>query len=113
LSHLNDPVHRADLSLIWRRPHWLPADGKNPAGVDPRMRWRPVLTFLKTVGEVARSRAAATPGKWVDEGHDYRNALPALLRSAYSFDDVSDDELARVSEQVRRSEMWIMSQDWS
>jgi uncharacterized membrane protein len=113
LSHFDDPVHRADLRTIWRRPAWLPRDGNNPPGVGPDERWRPVLTFLDTVRRALTSANQDQPGVWTDQVHDYRAALPQLLREAYGFADVSDQQLARISEQVRQSEVWIMSQEWA
>lgn len=112
LSHLDDPVHRADLATIWRRPEWLPKGGPNPPRVDPRQRWKPFLTFAETIGMALRSANKEVPGQFTDHGHDYRKALPALLRAAYGFDDVTDAELARITEQARQSELWILKQEW-
>lgn len=112
LSHHDDPVHRADLALIWRRPDWLPRDGHNPHGVDPAQRWHPLLTFIDTIRMVVRTANTEVIGTFTDHGHDYRKELPALLRDAYGFSDVSDAELARITEQVRQSEVWIMAQAW-
>lgn len=112
LNHLDDPVHRADLALIWKRPKWLPKDGPNPERIDPDQRWRPGLTFVRTLADVVRDRGTAKPGEFGDHGHDYRAELPRLLRDAYAFGRVSDAELERITEQVRRSELWIMNQKW-
>ncbi len=112
LSHFDDPVYRADVATIWRRPHWLPKDGNNPPGVAPTDRWRPVLTFLSTVTMMFVTANNERPGVWTEHGHDYRKELPKLLRAAFGFDHVSDAELARISEQVRQSEVWIMDQKW-
>jgi hypothetical protein len=111
-SHLDDPVHRADLSLFWKRPAWLPKDGPNPPGVGPDEHFRPILTALSTAWMAFRSAGKERPGIHEDHGHDYRGALPKLLRAAYGFSDVSDAELARMTEQVRQSELWIMDQEW-
>jgi uncharacterized membrane protein len=112
LAHHDDYVHRADLRTIWSRPEWLPKDGPNPRGVAPEQRWRPLLTFLDTIRGAATSANQAKPGNFTNHGHDYRSALPRLLRDAYGFHDIPDDELARITEQVRQSEVWIMSQKW-
>lgn len=112
LSHFDDPVHRADFATIWRRPTWLPADGSNPKGVDPSERWRPLLTFIDTAVMTFRSANKEVIGQFTDHGHDYRKELPALLREAFGFTHVTDAELARITEQVRQSEVWIMGQDW-
>jgi uncharacterized membrane protein len=112
LSHFDDYVHRADLSTIWRRPAWLPADGNNPDGVDPDQRWYPVLTFLDTIRGAAFSANKSRAGEFTNHGHDYRQALPKLLRAAYGFNEVTDADLARITEQVRQSEIWIMQQTW-
>ncbi|EFK95155.1 Conserved hypothetical protein [sediment metagenome] len=112
LSHFSDPVHRADISLIWRRPVWLPKHGPNPVGVDPAERWRPVLTFIDTLQMAFSSANTERPGEFRADGHDYRTELPTLLRAAFGFEDVSDGELARMTEQARQSEVWIMSQTW-
>ncbi len=112
LSHFDDPVHRADLATIWRRPKWLPADGRNPKGVGAEERWRPVLTFFDTIYRTLASANKEVIGQFTDHGHDYRKELPKLLRAAFGFTDVTDAELARMTEQVRQSEVWIMSQEW-
>jgi uncharacterized membrane protein len=112
LSHFDDPVHRADLATIWRRPTWLPADGNNPKGVKPQERWRPLLTFIDTALMTVRTANTEVIGAFSDHGHDYRKELPKLLREAYGFTDVTDAELARMTEQVRQSEVWIMGQEW-
>ncbi|MCW2927471.1 MAG: hypothetical protein JWM86_1439 [Thermoleophilia bacterium] len=112
LSHNDDPVHRADLQLIWKRPRWLPANGPNPVGVGPEERWKPLLTFLSTAKMAVASANKEVIGQFGSHGHDYRAELPALLREAYDFDDLSDAELARMTEQVRQSEVWIMGQEW-
>ncbi|MCB0878170.1 MAG: alpha/beta-hydrolase family protein [Thermoleophilia bacterium] len=113
LSHYDDPVHRADLATIWRRPDWLPADGNNPHGVDPSQRWKPLLTFFDTMKMVFTTANKERAGVFTDHGHDYRKELPQLLRTALGFDGtVSDAQLARITEQVRQSEVWIMQQKW-
>jgi uncharacterized membrane protein len=112
LAHYDDYVHRADLSTIWRRPSWLPKDGSNPRGVGASERWRPLLTFLDTIRGAATSANQAQAGTFTNHGHDYRKALPRLLREAYGFGDVTDAELARITEQVRQSEVWILGQKW-
>lgn len=113
LSHLDDPVHRADLATIWRRPKWLPKDGPNPERVDPDQRWKPLLTFLGTIGMALKGANKEVAGEFTDHGHDYRRELPELLRAAYGFDHVGDAELARITEQVRQSELWIMGRKWT
>lgn len=112
LSHLDDPVHRADFATIWRRPDWLPKDGPNPDRVDPDQRWKPLLTFLGTIKMALKSANKEVPGEFTDHGHDYRKELPALLREAYGFSDVGDAELARITEQVRQSELFILKHEW-
>lgn len=112
LSHYDDPVHRADLATIWRRPSWLPSGGPNPDGVAPHERWRPLLTFLDTVRMVFTTANKERAGVFEAHGHDYRKALPKLLREAFDFHHVDDAELARITEQVRQSELWIMQQEW-
>jgi hypothetical protein len=59
-----------------------------------------------------RTANTERPGVHLDHGHDYRKELPQLLRAAYGFSDVSDAELARMAEQTRQSEIWIMAQKW-
>jgi hypothetical protein len=112
LSHLDDPVHRASLSLFWKRPAWLPKDGANPPGVGPDEHFRPVLTALSTAWMAFRSAGKERPGIHEDHGHDYRKELPKLLRAAYGFFDVTDTQLAQMTVQVRQSEVWIMDQEW-
>jgi uncharacterized membrane protein len=112
LSHNDDPVHRADLATILHRPKWLPKGGPNPEGVGAEERWRPLLTFVDTVKRSLQSANTEVIGQFGDHGHDYRAELPTLLRQAYGFTDVSDADLARMTEQVRQSEVWIMAQKW-
>jgi hypothetical protein len=112
-SHLDDPVHRADLSLFWKRPAWLSKDGPNPHGVDPNEHFQPIMTALRTAWSAIRSAGSERPGIHLDDGHDYRGALPRLLRAAYGFSGVSDADLALMTEQTRQSELWIMRQKWT
>lgn len=113
LSHRDDPVHRADLRMVWKRPSWLPKDGNNPIGVGADERWTPLGTFIDTLKTALLSVDSEEPGKWRAQQHDYRKELPRFLRSAFGFSNISDTELARIAEQARQSEVWINAQEWS
>lgn len=112
LSHRDDPVHRVTWDLVWKRPAWLPKDGPNPPGVGADERWRPVMTLIDAVKMALLGAGSEQPGVWRDHGHDYRKELPRLLRTAFGFTNVSDAQLARITEQTRQSEVWILNEDW-
>src|SRR3954467_6427607 len=56
LSHDNDGVTKFAPHLLGARPRWRGpdrpplerADGPNPRGIPPAMRWRPITTFFQT-----------------------------------------------------------------
>ena len=78
LAHPVDPVVWWNLPLAYSYPDWLAQRGP---GVDPRVRWWPVVTFW-TVGLDLAVGGGATPGV----GHNYQDetaaAVVAVLRPA-------------------------------
>lgn len=100
--HPEDPVaDYTGLTLLWRRPEWLPA-GRSP---DPRIpsgvRWLPGITFLQVLFDVKNGTMFSV--ELGDTGHDYRRGLPALVAGALGHANVSPELLRAVEERARAS----------
>ena len=102
LDHDADPVTRFETSLIWARPDWLAARPRG-RGVPEAMRWRPLLTYLQVLFDVARATQPQL-GQFQSHGHDYRADLAPLVRAAFA-PQASDEVLARVTDELVRSEV--------
>jgi uncharacterized membrane protein len=106
LSHDNDGVAKFGLDLLTTRPRWLgpdrppPAvvDGASPRGIDPRLRWRPVTTFVHTLIDV---KNAQLPGVYRAWGHDYRPDLPRFISEVYGL-PATPDQLDRIADAVKQ-----------
>ncbi len=102
LDHDADPVTRFEASLIWSRPDWL-ATRPRGRGVPEHMAWRPLLTYLQVMLDVARATQPQL-GRFQSTGHDYRADLAPLVRAAY-VPDSDDATLAAVQDELVRSEV--------
>ena len=108
LSHDNDGVTRFGPDLLTTAPAWLGpdrphpehVDGASPRGIPRHLRWKPVTTFFQTLVDV---KNAQVPGTYQASGHDYRPDLPRFVSEVYDL-PASADQLARVTEAVRRRE---------
>lgn len=107
LDHDADPVTRFETSLLWRRPDWL-AEQPRGRGIPEQMAWRPGLTWLQVLLDVARATQPQL-GQFEAHGHDYRADLAPLVRAAFATQtDASllpavHDELVR--SEKRRAEL--------
>jgi uncharacterized membrane protein len=106
LSHDNDGVAKFGLDLLTTRPRWLGpdrpppvvVDGASPRGIDPRLRWRPVTTFVHTLIDV---KNAQLPGVYRAWGHDYRPDLPRFISEVYGL-PATPDQLDRIADAVKQ-----------
>jgi hypothetical protein len=64
----------------------------------------PAVTFWQTVFDT-KNATEIVPGEFKAFGHDYRADLAEFVRVAYAIDEVSDNQMARVEEALRRSEI--------
>jgi uncharacterized membrane protein len=76
-QHANDPVAWWSPDLLLSRPDWL--DDPRGPGVDPRITWWPVVTFLQ-VGLDLAAAGAVPPGV----GHDYADVTGRAWAAALS-----------------------------
>ena len=104
LDHHEDPVTLFTPSIFYRRPPWLRAPADRPPNVSKTQRWVPAVTFWQTVFDT-KNATEIVPGEFNAFGHDYRADLAEFVRVAYAIGDVSDDQMARVEEALRRSEI--------
>lgn len=111
-SHVDDPVHVASLALLYRPPRARQLGAAGPADARSGAGWLPVVSFINALVDVAVSAGTERPGLFGDSGHDYRGDLPEVLRTVFGHEDVSDQQLARITGQLRASEQTIMSRHW-
>jgi uncharacterized membrane protein len=102
LDHDADPVTRFETPLLWTRPDWLAAQPRG-RGVPEQMAWRPLLTWLQVMFDVARATQPQL-GQFQSHGHDYRADLAPLVRAAF-VSDVDVEILDAVQEELERSEV--------
>ena len=111
LSHDNDGVTKFGVDLITTRPEWLGPDrpraegvaGGSPRGISPRMRWRPMTTFLQSL--IDMKNAQITRG-YRAFAHDYRPDLTRFVSEVFglpaSDQQIRDIEAAlETREQIR------------
>jgi uncharacterized membrane protein len=102
LSHANDPIAALVPDLLVQRPAWLGDD--RGRGVPARMRWRPIVTFWQTAID-AGNAMVTVPGKFGSYGHDYRADMARVVRTAYGLPAVTDHQLDRIEQTLRRLEI--------
>lgn len=104
LNHDEDPVTRFGLDLAYRRPDWL----GDPAGrlptISKTQQWVPAVTFFQTAIDT-KNAATVVPGEFKALGHDYRADLAAFVSAAYGLTNVTDEQMGRIEERLRRSEV--------
>lgn len=103
LNHDNDPVASFAPSTFYEMPDWLrkPDRGR---GVNPYQRWLPGVAFWQGLIDT-KNAATVVPGEFKSTGHDYRADLGSFIRLAYGFDDVTAEQMARIEEKLRASEV--------
>ncbi len=102
LDHDADPVTRFEAPLIWRRPDWLKTEPRG-RGIPPDMAWRPLLTYLQVLFDVARATQPQL-GQFQSHGHDYRADLARVIRAAF-VPGASEEVVAAVEKELVASEL--------
>jgi uncharacterized membrane protein len=92
----DDPVHKLDWSIGWRKPGWLDDDSAAAQGVNPRQGWIPGITLLQDTLDTYRAIQHLQPGVGVDDLHDYRTQQPRAVDLALGFGARSDAELQAI-----------------
>jgi len=103
LNHDNDPVTKFTPASAYRMPGWLMVADRG-RGTNPNQRWLPGIAFWQDLIDT-KNAATVVPGEFYSTGHDYRSDLAEFVRAAYGFDDVTDDQMARIEQRLRRSEI--------
>jgi len=103
LNHDNDPVTKFTPSMFYRMPAWLKSSDRG-RGVNPHQRWLPGIAFWQGIIDT-KNAATVVPGEFKSTGHDYRADLATFIKIAFGFDDVSDEQMARIEEKLRESEI--------
>ncbi len=103
LNHDNDPVASFAPSTFTTMPEWMmkPDRGR---GVNPAQRWLPGVAFWQGLIDT-KNAATVVPGEFFSTGHDYRADLATFIRVAYGFNDVTDQQMERIEERLRSSEV--------
>jgi uncharacterized membrane protein len=103
LNHDNDPVTKFTPVDAYRMPQWLePVD--RGRGTNPYQRWLPGIALWQGLIDT-KNAATVIPGEFYSTGHDYRADLAQFIRLAYGFGDVSDEQMVRIEERLRTSEI--------
>jgi uncharacterized membrane protein len=103
LNHDNDPVASFAPSSFSTMPEWLKSSERG-RGVNPYQRWLPGVAFWQGLIDT-KNAATVVPGEFYSTGHDYRADLATFTRIAYGFTDVSDEQMERIEERLRSSEV--------
>ncbi|MFZ0322624.1 MAG: alpha/beta-hydrolase family protein [Actinomycetes bacterium] len=111
LQNGDDPVPKFGRGLAWKRPDWLGPDDQRPPGAPRGTRWMPITTFFTTFLDL-QNALSPTPGVFDEGGHDYRREIPEAVRTVFGL-EASDEQMARVQEALRRSELhWETQRLW-
>ncbi|MCZ7532858.1 MAG: alpha/beta hydrolase [Acidimicrobiia bacterium] len=102
LNHHNDPVTKFAPADLYRIPDWLTVPDRG-RGTNPNQRWVPGVTFFQGLIDT-KNAATVIPGQFFSTGHDYRADLASFVAAAYGF-SVTDDQMARIEERLRESEI--------
>ena len=88
---------------LYRIPDWLrPAD--RGRGTNPHQRWLPGVSFFQGLIDT-KNAATVIPGEFYSTGHDYRADLATFVKVAYGFDAVTDEQMERIEQRLRASEI--------
>ena len=103
VNHDNDPVTKFSPQDASRMPAWLePVD--RGRGTNPYQRWLPGIAFWQGLIDT-KNAATVVPGDFYSTGHDYRADLAEFVRLAYGLSDVTDEQMERIEEHLRTSEV--------
>jgi len=97
LSHDNDPIAVLSTDLMVRKPEWL--DGTPGRGVPEDMDYTPMTTFLQVAID-AMNAMVTVPGHFGSFGHDYRGDMARMVRAAYGFSDITEDQIESIERQL-------------
>ncbi len=103
LNHDNDPVASFSPSTFSTMPEWLRSSDRG-RGVNAYQRWLPGVAFWQGLIDT-KNAATVVPGEFYSTGHDYRADLATFIRIAYGFTDVSEEQMQRIEERLRDSEI--------
>ncbi len=97
LSHDNDPIAMLSTDLMVRKPDWL--EDTPGRGVPEDMDYTPMTTFLQVAID-AMNAMVTVPGQFGSFGHDYRRDMARMVRAAYGFRDITDDQIESIERQL-------------
>lgn len=103
LNHDNDPVTKFNPKIAIEMPEWI-NESRTGRNMQPHQRWMPGISFWQTLIDT-KNAATVIPGEFFSTGHDYRADLAEFVRAAYGFDDVSAEQMSRIEERLRSSEV--------
>lgn len=103
LDHDNDPIPLFRPSLLAVEPPWCAAPRRAGSTVPP-VRWRPIVTGLQ-VGIDTLGATNVVPGEFDAYAHDYRADLAQACLYGLRLRPVTDEQLSRVQERLRESEV--------
>ncbi len=103
LNHDNDPVTKFAPSITIRMPAWLKRTDRG-RGTNPYQRWLPGIAFWQALIDT-KIASTVVPGEFGSAGHDYRADLATFVRVAFGFSDVSDEQLAKIEDRLRKSDI--------
>jgi uncharacterized membrane protein len=103
LNHDNDPVASFTPSTFSTMPDWIREEDRG-RGVNPYQRWLPGVAFWQGLIDT-KNAATVVPGEFKSTGHDYRADLARCTRVAYGFDDVTAEQMKRIEDRLRASEV--------
>ena len=103
LNHHNDPVTKFQIDDAYTMPAWLEPVERG-RGTNPYQRWLPGISFWQGLIDT-KNAATVVPGEFYSTGHDYRADLAEFVRLAYGFSEVTDEEMERIEQRLRDSEI--------
>ncbi|MEE8486358.1 MAG: alpha/beta-hydrolase family protein [Acidimicrobiia bacterium] len=103
LDHDNDPIAQISLRLAVKQPAWL-EPGPRGRNIPESMKWIPLLTFVQVAVD-AMNAMRAIPGEFKSFGHDYRGDTAEIVHSAFHFDPVTGEQMAKVDDTLKQLEL--------
>jgi len=97
LSHDNDPIAVMSPDVVVREPEWLGED--RGRGVPDDMDFTPISTFLQVAID-AMNAMVTVPGHFGSFGHDYRADMARMVRGAYGFETITDEQIEAIEQQL-------------
>jgi uncharacterized membrane protein len=97
LSHDNDPIAAISPDVLVSRPDWL--GEPRGRGIPDDIDFTPISTFLQVAID-AMNAMVTVPGHFGSFGHDYRADMARMVRAAYGFDDITDEQVEAIERQL-------------